>query len=1242
MDWHSLEEKATRGTPEQPLKVNRCLIAVQQPLGELDFVRMMEAPNVRLKRVDQQYETSVDFSRDGVKYRDETLNSIVGDDGSNVIVFRAILTGGTCPSAGRPAPLEVLQASRDTSQSIETTLVAHDANPLHIPTADQDHLHMSTQGSSKSTTQEGTMVPSTEPENASEHGHGDFPNHDNQDGRAVSYQVPVRSAVTPANLAQPVNARLAHSVAESTVVKAGPSLSSHTPSRPLFHEEEPSSSFNDGNFLKPESFPPQDSQGGEMPTDDFIRKIINQESPNVLEAGMRQGIEILKDLRQAFSTNGDSSPDAQAYVDSIDKLIPQAKQKRTVIGVVGNTGAGKSSVINALLEEERLVPTSCMRACTAVVTEISWNDSTDPFSKYRAEVEFMSKADWEKEVATLMKEFLTESGSLIREASDQNTDAGVAWAKFHAVHPKIARDKLGDCTMAQLMSEEGLNALGTTQHISSSSAKEFYQQLQKFVDNKGKIDKTEPQMEYWPLIKVVKIYTKASALSTGAVVVDLPGIQDSNAARSAVAQSYIRQCNGLWIVAPITRAVDDKAAKTLLGDAFKMQLKYDGGLSNVTFICSKTDDISVTETIDALGLEDEVETLNRQKDELAQEIIEQKQMIQDLTPKRQHDSGMIVDASVPRTVKRKKQSHAEEPRHKRQIVDKDSDAGFISDDDNGASETEDDDDDDEKVQAPRVPLTENETEERPRELRATKRTAKRELQDIDSREALRAQIRTAKARTKAIEAKVTRICISGRNEYSKAAIQNDFAAGIKELDHENAAEEDEDTFNPDEEQQDYDQVARSLPVFCVSSRAYQKMCRRLKKDGEVTGFVTPEDTEVPQLQKHCEKLTEAGRVQTCRNFLLSVCQLLTNFALWASMGRELTMTEKQKIEQAQYVSGTLVQLEENFEVCVQACLDTIRREMENQIFDKYSALIRKAVDRAPDTVAAWGAHRDDGGLGWATYKAIVRRDGVYHSRAGGYHDFNSELVKPITKRIAPGWERTFQHRLPKVFATFTADSGNILRKIHQAVEQRVQRNGVGRAGLYQLQTQINTYERMFDKLNQDLVDSMTVYQRLANRDFASTISRAMQDAYDACTDESGRGSFKRMKDTMSAYVAHSRNHMFGEAALNVKNRLDDMCGALEKLMQHQVRKICANMKADYMHVLVGIQEAAPVRRERALRSVIMNKLRAVDAQFEAIAGGEVVVVDEAKMDAAAAEDPATQDADMVDSDSDGIHLVQTT
>ena len=54
---------------------------------------------------------------------------------------------------------------------------------------------------------------------------------------------------------------------------------------------------------------------------------------------------------------------------------------------------------------------------------------------------------------------------------------------------------------------------------------------------------------------------------------------DSNAARAAVAEGYIKQCTGLWIVSPIQRSIDEKSAKVLLSESFKRQLKMDGGFN---------------------------------------------------------------------------------------------------------------------------------------------------------------------------------------------------------------------------------------------------------------------------------------------------------------------------------------------------------------------------------------------------------------------------------------------------------------------------------------------------------------------------------------------------------------------------------------------------------------------------------------------------------------------------------------
>lgn len=1025
------------------------------------------------------------MARDGVLDKKLMLKDIM-DVGSELVVFRAVRAAQLPPNSAVPqAPLTPLRTPNGTSNSIGPTSPGIPLTS-HIKNQPQDgrasHRNGSTAASPVLPTasmQTSIKAPSPRPSLQQIMGSPmELFGRNQQNGRPVEPPNPAArmSPVAPAHAAVPVavqstSDRLGQFTAATPTVKAEPGVNTSalpangapviaSPQQasvaasfpgtpwpdpanaldvpqhlypkqeyqplPVFHnevDEEPSQPFDAGHFFKRGPSPEQDTQDEAKPTDEFIRDIIKQESPDVLEAGVQQSLKVLEDLKQSFSSHAAASPDAQAWVQSIDKLIPQAKRKRTVVGVVGNTGAGKSSVINAMLDEERLVPTNCMRACTAVVTEMSWNDSTDPFSKYRAEIEFISRADWEKEVAMLMKEFLTENGTLQREAFDQNTDAGIAWAKFHSVHPKIARDELGDCTVARLISDRALNVLGTTRKINTSEPHRFYQELQKYVDSKEKVTKKDKkdkssafEMEYWPLIKVVKIYTKAPALSTGAVIVDLPGVHDSNAARAAVAQGYIKQCTGLWIVAPITRAVDDKAAKTLLGDSFKMQLKYDGGFSSVTFICSKTDDISITEAIDTLQLEDEVEELYAQERELEQEIKETQTKIEDLRES-QHvytlsgreaaeeieiweelkdklDDGEEVYAPTPKSTKRKKGASAKKSRKKRQANDEDSDADFVVDDDEvSETEHEEDGDDDAEVQAPQEPLTEEDIKTKIKDLRDIKKNARREGLEIKPKiEELRPKVREAQAKIKEIKGKISRICITGRNEYSKEAIQNDFAAGIKELDQENAAEEDEDNFNPDEEQRDYDQVARSLPVFCVSSRAYQKMCGRLQKDDPVPGFETAEETEIPQLQAHCKKLTEAGRVQSCRNFLLSVCQLLTTFTLWASNdGTGLKMTDDDKHKQFKYVERRLQELEDGLEACVKACLNAMKREMNDQIFDKYPDLIQEAIEAAPNTASGWGAHRNDGGLLWATYKAVVRRDGVYHSSSAGHRDFNSEL-----------------------------------------------------------------------------------------------------------------------------------------------------------------------------------------------------------------------------------------------------------
>lgn len=340
-----------------------------------------------------------------------------------------------------------------------------------------------------------------------------------------------------------------------------------------------------------------------------LQAMAKANSAEKLEAGVKQGISALDSLAQSFELSKETA-DAEQWLQQIELVRQEATGARTVVGVVGNTGAGKSSVINAILDEERLVPTNCMRACTAVVTEMSWNHSEEESSKYRAEIEFIKPDEWQKELKVLFNEIFDGGGNISREVSNPESQAGIAYAKIRAVYWRLTNDDLAASSIEKLMADRCVRGvLGTTKNLKERQCDTFYKGLQHYVDSREKAgvnnetdDEDDSQsagdkkkkktrkreQEFWPLIKVVRLYVKADALSTGAVLVDLPGVADSNAARAAVAEKYMKQCTGLWIVSPINRAVDDKAAKNLLGSTFRRQLKYDGTYSAVTFICSKT------------------------------------------------------------------------------------------------------------------------------------------------------------------------------------------------------------------------------------------------------------------------------------------------------------------------------------------------------------------------------------------------------------------------------------------------------------------------------------------------------------------------------------------------------------------------------------------------------------------------------------------------------------------------------
>ncbi|KAI9785143.1 MAG: hypothetical protein M1839_000781 [Geoglossum umbratile] len=985
----------------------------------------------------------------------------------------------------------------------------------------------------------------------------------------------------------------------------------------------------------------EDSESESIKTEDtavsgnaHLRALCAISSPEALEKVVKVGLGFLESLREHFSEQAQRNSDSVQWLQQIETVKMQASRARTIVGVVGNTGAGKSSVINAMLDEERLVPTNCMRACTAVVTELSYNESDDPEKKYSAKIEFIAAADWEKELKILFQELIDADGKISRDCNNHESEAGIAYAKIRAVYPRKTKDDLGKSSVAALMEDPSIkNLFGTTREIHCSGAGAFHAQLQQYVDSKEKSDKGDKKDKRDK--KGMGIHVKASALSTGAVIVDLPGVHDQNAARAAVAESYMKQCTGLWIVAPITRAVDDKAAKDLLGESFKRQLKMDGGYSSVTFICSKTDDISVGEAIDSLGLEDELSGFNeritnyrveekRLKVKLA-EFKESKAVYKQTmdeadeqieiweTLKDDIEDGKTVYDPSSNSKKRKRGSPKEENSKKRRQESDPGDSDFQDDEVEVESVVEVSGDDENSTdQNIRKPLTAEEVNAKVSELRDRKKAARQQHRELNG------CIHTAKNDLEKIDVEMddvnremSALCIAGRNAYSKGAIQRDFAAGIRELDQELALEEDEENFDPNVELRDYEQVANSLPVFCVSSRGYQKLQGRMMNDQSIPAFTNVEETEIPGLQAHCKKLTEAGRAANCRRFLNSMSQLRNSLSLWASTdGSSACLTNDQKAGELKVLHKKLGKLEDKLDRIVEKCMNELKEELGYHIYDRYEPAVSNATQSASVTCNRWGApinreNRAEGGYHFQTYKAICRRGGVY-SNHYGTHDLNMQLVEPMIKILATGWERAFARAIPTVLSQYARAAGRALESFHNGVEARARVNGVGIAGLAMLVQQLHTYEAIFKDVVAISTDVINARQREINREFTPVIAVAMQTVYGLCENESGVGSFARMRSHMSNHVDHAKDIMFKKSTDEVRRHLGKMLSSVQETVANRTEKVFLLIKRDYMSVLGGgssTQELMP-KEERLARRGAEDIVRKYDRDWQELANVE--------------------------------------
>ncbi|KAK7933964.1 hypothetical protein WMY93_004860 [Mugilogobius chulae] len=217
-------------------------------------------------------------------------------------------------------------------------------------------------------------------------------------------------------------------------------------------------------------------------------------------------------------------------------------------GSVGRTGAGKSSLINAVIDQKDLLPTSTGKACTSVIIKVKANKG----KRYKIAVKFVSKEEFDDLIWSTRK--LVDSSNTEKIPDKESEDI------TEKMTPKQVAEQLT-----------------------------LYTKTSKRPKNKSSENPSDPpQTWYWPVVKCVTIKVPDNHLLQRVTLVDLPGTGDRNKTRNDLWKQMVSRCGTVWIVTEVNRAVSEEEAWDMLRSACRY-MGNGGECSNIHFICTKSD-----------------------------------------------------------------------------------------------------------------------------------------------------------------------------------------------------------------------------------------------------------------------------------------------------------------------------------------------------------------------------------------------------------------------------------------------------------------------------------------------------------------------------------------------------------------------------------------------------------------------------------------------------------------------------
>ncbi|KAM9194142.1 nuclear GTPase SLIP-GC [Dugong dugon] len=287
----------------------------------------------------------------------------------------------------------------------------------------------------------------------------------------------------------------------------------------------------------------------------------------------------------------DNIPNGIKYlINRLLALIEKPSLDPIYIGLFGSTGAGKSSLINAIIQQAMFLPVSGENICTSCIVQVN----SGCCDQYEAKIHLLSDQEWKEELKNLTK-LLHETEELGKEVDAWDRDDAVEEAiwKLQVLYGNGAESK----NYEELLRAKPKGKIPTSRIITlkAEEAGELSVKLDPYIRAQRRDCSAESAgTQIWPLIKHVEVtLPKSELIPEGVVLVDIPGTGDFNNKRDEMWKKTIDKCSVIWVISDIERVSGVRAHEDLLNESIKACQR--GFCRDIALVVTKTDKLHLLE-----------------------------------------------------------------------------------------------------------------------------------------------------------------------------------------------------------------------------------------------------------------------------------------------------------------------------------------------------------------------------------------------------------------------------------------------------------------------------------------------------------------------------------------------------------------------------------------------------------------------------------------------------------------------